>query len=166
MVGCTLLLAIGCGASGKDIQESGSPAREQTSSSPGHTNEGQDSCALLTDEQLATQLGDDIPEPQRSAPHDRPTCTWDDESLGRLEVSLWHPPVRSIITDDAERSVAIDEYTGYIESESERSCRINIQGPDIFLALDVFSTAAKAGEELFFDAITEVTRDIIRQLDW
>jgi len=166
VVGCALLLATGCGAGKKGTEELGSPARQQTSSAPGQTNEGQDTCALLTDEQLATYLGDDIPEPQRSAPHDRPTCTWDDESLGKFEVSLWHPPVRSIITDDAERSVAIDEYTGYIESESERSCTINVQGPNIFLALDVFSTTEKSEDDTFCDSITDVTRDVIHELDW
>src|SRR5699024_12063412 len=131
LVGCVLLLTTGCSSNERDSQ--GSPTTGSASSSPGYTNEGQDMCALLTDEQVATYLGDDIPEPERSNEHGRPTCTVDGESIDKLEVSLWIPPIRSIITDEAERTINIGKYTGYVETETETSCKINIEGSDKFL---------------------------------
>lgn len=123
-------------------------------------------CALLTDEQVATYLGDDIPQPERSSKHDRPTCTWDDESLGKFKVALWHPPIRSVIMDNAKRSNDIGGYTGYIESETESGCTINIEGPDRFLALDVFSPEKESEDGHFCDSLTATAQGVINDLDW
>src|SRR5699024_1563667 len=155
VVGCALVLTAGCSASEQDTRGSASPSAASVPSSRGHTKEGQDMCALLTAEQVATYLGDDIPEPARSSKRDRPPCPGDSESIETVDVALWVPPIRSLITDDAERTISIGVYTGYVETETETSCKINIDGSKQFLNLQVSGSEKRSEDGRLCDSVAE-----------
>lgn len=169
IVGCALLLTAGCSATERD--DAGSVSNESstagsTSSAAGHAEDGQDLCALLTDEQVSTYLGNDVPEPERSNEFDRPTCTWDGETIDKVEVGLWNPPIRSIITDDADRTIKVGEHKGYIQTESETSCKINIEGPEKFLNLQVSGSEKTAEDGHLCTSVAEMAQGVINDLDW
>lgn len=166
VVGCALVFIAGCSASEQDTQGSDSTTTGSVSPSPGYTKQGQDMCALLTDKQVATYLGDHVPQPERSSKRDRPTCTWDAESIDQVEVALWVPPIRSIITEDAKRTIGIGDYTGYVETETKTSCTINIEGPDRFLNVDVSGSEKRSEDGKLCNSVSDMAHGVLNDLDW
>lgn len=166
MIVCALLLTTGCSTSERGSQRAGSPTTASASSSQGYTKEGQDMCALLTDEQVAQYLGGNIPKPERSSKHDRPTCTWEGNANQDVELKIWSPPMPSIITDHAERTASVGGYTGYIRTETAASCMIDIKGPERYLQLQVNWSETRSENDNFCDTVTNTAKDVIEALDW
>lgn len=165
VIGCGLLLIAGCSGSGAQDAQARPDGNPKSSSS---TQPGQDQnlCALLTDDQLSAYMRDDIPEPERSNERDRPTCTWEGTATNKVKLSLWTPPVRTIITDDAERTINVGEYTGYIQAESDNSCKLDIEGPERFLDIQIDWSKTSDKTDRFCDSLTGMAQGVIDGLDW
>src|SRR5699024_3598757 len=135
-----------------------------SSSRPGHTKAGQDMCALLTDEQLSTYMREGILDPERSNERDRPTCTWDGTATNKVELALWIPPIRTIITDDAERTIDVGDLNGYVQFESDNSCKVDIEGPERFLdiQIDWSDTADEDGK--LCDSVADMAEGVVADL--
>lgn len=153
----TLLLA-GCGGEAA----TGAPTDPQQDTAAWQQ---QDPCELLTPEEVKRYLGDEAASPKRTDDMDRPRCEWKGEGLGEIKLSLWQPPAPEIVTDRKD-VIEVGDRKGYIVSETDRSCHLDVESEPAFLQFEVFATESEAHQQNFCQAVAEIAEKVLAELRW
>ncbi|WP_216215061.1 DUF3558 family protein [Amycolatopsis aidingensis] len=126
----------------------------------------QDPCGLLTAEDTAEYLGAGAGEGRRTDDMGRPRCEWSGEGAGRIKLTIWQPPAPDIVTGGGKDTVPVGDTTGYITSETELSCHMDVQAEPAFLQFDVRTSDTEAGQRDFCAKVAQTAQQVLTTLGW
>lgn len=152
----TLLLA-GCGGEAAPGAPTG--AEQDT----GAAWQQEDPCDLLTSDEVKKYLGDEAASPKKTDNSGRPGCEWKGEGLGQIKLSLWQPPASEIVTD-REDVIEVGDTKGYIVSETDRSCHMDVEAEPAFLQFEVFATEPDAHDQHFCQVVAKTAQKVRAEL--
>ncbi|MCP2253620.1 Protein of unknown function (DUF3558) [Prauserella aidingensis] len=152
-----------CGTGGGD-SAAGAPA---SASGEQAAWQQEDPCSLLAEQDLRPYLGDEAGSvsPKRTSESDRPTCEWKSGDFGEVTLGLWQPPAPDIVTD-TDKTVEVGERTGYITSETELSCAMDVKAAPAYVQLHVRSADVDGGREHYCEVAAETARAALTKLGW
>ncbi len=97
-----------------------------------------DVCALVDADQVTALIGPDAQAETSTDNPGRPECEWTvANTTQRLVLRLWQPPIPQVLTDEAERMIAVGDYTGYVESEGNGFCNMHVAAEPAWLTVDL-----------------------------
>lgn len=165
MLTCVLAIA-GC-TRGGDSEDSGGAGGEEETTSTGDSWEDADACESLTEDEVTQLLGEDHPEPEASDEHGRPTCEWQDPtSLTSLRILLWDPPIDGVTDDPAKETIDVGEHTGYISTQSDMSCDLNVETPTATVGVDLSLESEQRGDDDVCEVAAATAGSVIDELGW
>ncbi|GAB3487139.1 DUF3558 family protein [Amycolatopsis cihanbeyliensis] len=160
----------GCGGDEGGASDQDSSTEQSTSGGPPPAGQAswqqQDPCGLLTPEETAKYLGAGAGEGRRTDDMGRPRCEWSGAGASRIKLTLWQPPAPDIVTGGGKDTVPVGDTTGYITSETELSCHMDVQAEPAYVQFDVRTSDTEAGQPNFCAKVAETARQALGTLGW
>lgn len=126
--------------------DSGESSAGEQSPQPTPTAQWQqtDVCGLLSDQEARDYLRGQEATGRKQNKSDatggqRPGCGWQAGSQYKLDLALWQPPAPGVQSENAERTLDVNGKKGYVTSQTEVSCTVDVEAEPAWLQVITFS---------------------------